>query len=94
MIARFARQPTLVGTDAAEPPHKLLAGCWIDAADPERLEGVLTHSSAEMLNVKLGDELNVSASGNGAAGLALPTRCTSRLSELPNNPKLCRHQNS
>ncbi|HEX4144030.1 MAG TPA: FtsX-like permease family protein [Pirellulales bacterium] len=67
MMARFARQPALVGTDATEPPHKLLEGRWIDSAHPERLEGVITRSSAELLEVKLGDDLNVA--GTGAMGM-------------------------
>ncbi len=63
MMARFARQPTLVGTDAAEPPHALAEGRWIDPARPNALEGVLTRSSAELLNVTLGDEVTVASSG-------------------------------
>ena len=54
----------LVGTDAAEPPHPLVDGRWLDTAHPEKLEGVITHSSAELLAVKVGDELTV-APGQG-----------------------------
>ncbi len=61
MLSRLARQPALVGTDAAEPPHPLVDGRWLDAAHPGLLEGVITRSSAELLAIKVGDELTVAA---------------------------------
>ena len=54
-----SRQPTLVGTDAAEPPHELVAGRWIDPTKREPAEGVITSGSAELLKVKLNDEVVV-----------------------------------
>ncbi|MCE9547172.1 MAG: ABC transporter permease [Planctomycetia bacterium] len=52
--------PMLVGTDASEPPYALLDGKWIDPKQPDRMEGALSRGSAELLHVKLGDELTVS----------------------------------
>ncbi|HTU24556.1 MAG TPA: ABC transporter permease, partial [Pirellulales bacterium] len=73
MMNRVARQPALVGTDAVEPPHPLVAGRWIDVAHPEQPEGVLTRVSAEMLGVSVGDRVEVSA-GTGFGPGAADTR--------------------
>jgi putative ABC transport system permease protein len=59
MMARFARQPALVGTDATEPPHPLIEGRWINLAESDPPEGVITQEAAKSLEVKLGDELSV-----------------------------------
>lgn len=48
--------PTLVGTDAAEPPHALVEGTWIDLQHPNERGAVLGASIAESLGLKLGDE--------------------------------------
>ena len=59
-MARFSRQPTLVGTDSKEPPHALVEGRWINRSARDPVEGVMTSGSAEMLGVKLGSEVTVS----------------------------------
>jgi putative ABC transport system permease protein len=56
-----SRTPMLVGTDAADPPHRLLEGKWIDARQPDRMEAAISHDSAEQMNVKVGDELTVTS---------------------------------
>jgi len=53
--------PTLVGTDAGSPLYPMLEGAWIDPRHPDRREAVLSNSSAEQLDVKVGDELLVIA---------------------------------
>jgi putative ABC transport system permease protein len=50
------QSPTLVGTDAAEPPHALVGGTWIDLEHPNERGAVLGASTAESLGLKLGDE--------------------------------------
>jgi putative ABC transport system permease protein len=57
-----SRVPTVVGTDSAEPLHKLLRGNWFEPQHPERLEGALTHDAAEFLEVQIGDEVGVMGS--------------------------------
>jgi putative ABC transport system permease protein len=57
------RNPSLVGTDSTEPIHTLLQGRWFDPKHPERLEGAITHDSAEQLGLKLGDEVLVTGAG-------------------------------
>jgi putative ABC transport system permease protein len=52
----FGRSPTLVGTDAAQPPHALAEGVWIDPQHPDQRGAVLSTNSAEQLGLKLGDE--------------------------------------
>jgi putative ABC transport system permease protein len=54
-----SRVPSLVGTDSSEPLHPLIQGQWFDPKIPDRLEGVITHDSAEELRIKLGDEVVV-----------------------------------
>jgi len=48
--------PSLVGTDAKQPPYPLVDGRWIDRQHPERREAVLSKNSAEQLGIKVGDE--------------------------------------
>jgi putative ABC transport system permease protein len=50
--------PTLVGTGAAEPPHELLDGRWLD---PQDTAAVMTSDSAKRLGIKVGDEVVVTA---------------------------------
>ncbi len=57
------RNPSLVGTDSAEPIHTLLQGRWFDPKHPDRNEGAITHDSAEQLGLKLGDEVAVTGLG-------------------------------
>jgi putative ABC transport system permease protein len=57
------KNPSLVGTDSTEPIHTLLQGRWFDPKHPERLEGAITHDSAEQLGLKLGDEVVVTGVG-------------------------------
>ncbi|MGA2064591.1 MAG: FtsX-like permease family protein [Thermoguttaceae bacterium] len=52
--------PTLVGTDAAEPPYPLVQGKWIAAGQPQRSEAAISKGLAERLGVKVGDEVLVS----------------------------------
>ena len=62
--------PTLVGTNAAEPPYPLVQGKWIDAAHPQFREAVIGKGLAQQLGVKPGDDAIVS--GNRAEdGLTL-----------------------
>ncbi|HEY4310613.1 MAG TPA: ABC transporter permease [Pirellulales bacterium] len=58
-MTRMNRVPSLVGTDASEPPHTLLEGVWLDPRQMDRSEGVLSSGSAEQLGVKVGDEVAV-----------------------------------
>lgn len=48
--------PTLVGTDAEQPPQKLVDGTWIDPKQPDRRGAVVGKTTAEQLNLKLGDD--------------------------------------
>lgn len=48
--------PTLVGTDAKNPPHTLVEGQWVDPQHPDRRGVVIAKSLAEQANFKLGDE--------------------------------------
>ncbi len=52
--------PTLVGTDAAEPPYPLVQGKWIDSAHRQRSEAAISKGLAEKLGVKVGDDVVVS----------------------------------
>ena len=52
-------RPTLVGTDAEQPPHEMLQGKWLDPTQPERREGVLSTEAAKQIGAKVGDELVV-----------------------------------
>jgi putative ABC transport system permease protein len=52
--------PTLVGTDAAEPPYSLVQGKWINSAQPQRFEAAISKGLAEKLGVKVGDDVIVS----------------------------------
>lgn len=53
--------PPLIGTDAAEPPHEMASGRWIDPAAAERAEGVLSASYAKTLQAEPGDDLKVNS---------------------------------
>ncbi len=79
MMSRFARQPTLVGTEASQPPHALISGRWIDLARTEPAEGVMTRASAEMLGVELDDEV---IAGYGREGRELHVKIVG-ISEQP-----------
>ena len=46
----------LVGTDAEKPPYPVLEGAWIDSAHPEKRGAVIGKTTAEQMNLKLGDE--------------------------------------
>jgi putative ABC transport system permease protein len=52
--------PTLVGTDAAEPPYPLVQGKWIDSGQPQRFEAAISKGLAEQMGVKVGDDVIVS----------------------------------
>lgn len=56
--------PTVVGTDSAEPLHKVLQGQWFDPKDEQASNGALTSEAAEQLGIHVGDQLVV-ASGFG-----------------------------
>jgi putative ABC transport system permease protein len=57
------RNPSLVGTNSAEPIHRLLQGRWFDPNHPDRNEGAITQDSAEQLDLKLGDDVIVTGGG-------------------------------
>ena len=65
MNAGPAPMPTLVGTDAAEPPYTLVGGKWIDPKHAERMEAAISKGLADRIGVKLGDEVLV---GSGRPG--------------------------
>ena len=52
-------QPTLVGTDAEQPPYKLIEGSWIDVKHPEQRGAVFGKNAAQQLGLKLGNEAKV-----------------------------------
>ena len=52
----FRPSPMLVGTDAEKPPYPVLEGAWIDSAHPEKRGAVIGKTTAEQMNLKLGDE--------------------------------------
>ncbi len=52
--------PTLVGTDAAEPPYPLVQGKWIASGQPQRSEAAISKGLAEKMGVKVGDDVIVS----------------------------------
>jgi putative ABC transport system permease protein len=52
--------PTLVGTDAAEPPYPLVQGKWIASGQPQRSEAAISKGLAEKMGVKVGDGVIVS----------------------------------
>lgn len=62
MRTRGNRSPTLVGTDAIEPPYEVLEGKWLNAQDPAALQAVITSPSADALKLKVGDDVVVSGS--------------------------------
>jgi putative ABC transport system permease protein len=55
------RNPTLVGTNAAEAPHRLLEGRWIDPRTLDSLEAVISSEFAGQLEIRVGDEVTVTA---------------------------------
>lgn len=55
----FPRVPTLVGTDAAEPPHEMIEGTWLDPARGQPPQGALGAKAARRLGVQAGDEVLV-----------------------------------
>ncbi len=52
----FGPAPMLVGTDAAQPPHALVEGAWVDPRHPDQRGAVLGAGSAERLGLTLGDD--------------------------------------
>jgi putative ABC transport system permease protein len=56
--------PTLVGTDAAEPPYPLVQGKWIASGRPRRAEAAISKGLAEKLGVTLGDDVLVANNGS------------------------------
>lgn len=63
-VASFSRAPVLVGTNATEPPYKLVEGNWIDPQQPDKLEAAISRGVAEQWDLKLGDEVIVSTEKN------------------------------
>jgi len=55
----FLMPPTLVGTDATEPPHEMLQGKWIDPTRSNRAEGVLSSKTARQLGIRVGQQVLV-----------------------------------
>lgn len=56
--------PSLVGTDATEPPYTLLSGRWLDSTATQRPQAVMTSRAAERVKAKVGDELLVTTMAN------------------------------
>jgi putative ABC transport system permease protein len=54
--------PTLVGTDARQPPYNLVAGRWIDQKQTDD-EAVISQNSAQNLGLSVGDPIQASAKG-------------------------------
>jgi putative ABC transport system permease protein len=52
--------PTLVGTDAVEPPYPLIQGKWIDTGQPQHSDAAISKGLAEKMGVKVGDDVIVS----------------------------------
>ena len=65
MTAGPAPTPTLVGTDAAEPPYSLVRGRWIDSKQPDRMEAAISKGLADQVGVKLDDEVIVTSGRPG-----------------------------
>jgi putative ABC transport system permease protein len=55
------RNPTLVGTNAAEAPYTLVEGAWIRAAGSTAESAAVSSGVAEALKLKIGDELEVTS---------------------------------
>ena len=68
---RGLRSPTLVGTDAIEPPYEIEEGKWLNPKDIEAKQAVLTSASAKELKLKVGDEIIVSGGFGRGEGLTL-----------------------
>jgi putative ABC transport system permease protein len=56
--------PSLVGTDAAEPPYALLSGSWFDTTATNPPQAVMTKGAAERVKANVGDELLVTTMAN------------------------------
>lgn len=56
--------PSLVGTDAAEPPYALLSGSWFDATAANPPQAVMTKGAAEKVKAKVGDDILVTTMAN------------------------------
>jgi putative ABC transport system permease protein len=56
--------PQLVGTNAPQPPYPMVEGDWIDPQRPDRMEAVVSSSSAQRLEVVPGDEVLVTTGDN------------------------------
>lgn len=65
MNAGPAPTPTLVGTDAAEPPYPLVRGKWIDSKHPDRMEAAISNGLADQVGVKLDEEVIVAGGRPG-----------------------------
>lgn len=52
----FGLAPTLVGTDAENPPYPVVQGTWIDTAHPDQRGAVIGKTTAEQMNLKVGDD--------------------------------------
>ena len=59
------RMPMLVGTNAVEPPYRLLEGGWIDVQNLEIRQAAISSGVAEQLKIKVGDDVTVGGFGNG-----------------------------
>ena len=64
----FNRAPSLVGTDAVEPPYTVVDGRWIDPKQPKFLEAAISKEAAQQMRIAVGDEVDVSIGGGGGFG--------------------------
>ena len=62
-----SKSPLLVGTDTPEPPTKIVRGRWIEPGPTVTPEAVLTHNSAEILEIDLGDVIVVAPTAGADA---------------------------
>jgi putative ABC transport system permease protein len=58
-MAGFGPLPMLVGTDAEQPPYAMVEGAWIDPRHIEQRGAVIGKTTAEQLNLKVGDKATV-----------------------------------
>jgi len=63
--------PTLVGTNAHEPPCPMVRGRWIDPAQTDRPEAAISTGAAERLNVDVGDTVLVDEDDNHTVRLEI-----------------------
>jgi len=58
--------PTLVGTNAAQPPYPMVQGEWFDPSHPYAMQAVISQDAAQQLQVKCGDRVLAASRGGGS----------------------------